>query len=379
MKVALVHDWLTGMRGGERCLEVFCELFPEADLYTLVHVPGSVSPIIERRRIVTSFVQRFPGAGRHYRYYLPLFPAAIERLDLSGYDLVLSSSHCVAKGARASRTAVHICYCFTPMRYVWDMYGEYFGRGAGLLARVVMPSVAAALRQWDRVSSRRVQHFAAISRHVAERIRRAYGRTAEVIYPPVDVQRFRLAEDGPDDFYLIVSALVPYKRVDLAIDAASRMGRRLLVVGAGPEEEKLRARAGRTVEFLGRRDDGEIAELYRRCRALLFPGLEDFGIVPLEAMASGRPVIAYAAGGALETVVPLGSKEPTGIFFHEQTVESLMGAIRRFEDAAHRFVPATLRAHAEQFDRPRFKAKMATYVETRVAARRPADDDSRVS
>jgi len=368
MRVALVHDWLTGMRGGERCLEVFCELFPDADLYTLVHVPGSVSPTIEKRRIVTSFVRYFPGAGRHYRYYLPLFPAAIGGFDLSGYDLVLSSSHCVAKGARVPRTAVHICYCFTPMRYVWDMYGEYFGRGAGLLARVVMPSVAAALRQWDRASSRRVHHFAAISRYVAERIRRAYGRTADVIYPPVDVQRFRLADNGAGDFYLIVSALVPYKRVDLAIEAANRLERRLLVVGTGPEEEKLRARAGRTVEFLGWRDDVETADLYCHCRALLFPGLEDFGIVPLEAMASGRPVIAYAAGGALETVVPLGGEEPsTGIFFREQTVESLSNAIRRFEDSAHRFVPAALRARAEHFDRPRFKAQMAKYLEARGA------------
>jgi glycosyltransferase involved in cell wall biosynthesis len=366
LRVALVHDWLTGMRGGERCLEVFCELYPQADLYTLLYVPGSVSPTIERRRIVTSFVQKLPGVARYYRHYLPLFPAAIERFDLRGYDLVLSSSHCVAKGVLAPG-GPHVCYCFTPMRYVWDMYGEYFGRSAGFLTRALMPPVAAALRRWDRRASRRVDHFVAISRLVADRIQRFYGRSAEVIYPPVDVQRFRLAEEEPEDFYLVVSALAPYKRVDLAVAAASRLGRRLVVVGSGPEEAKLRAQAGRTVEFLGWRDDDEVADLYRRSRALLFPGLEDFGIVPLEAMASGRPVIAFGAGGALETVVPLDGDEPaTGLFFPEQTVEALVQTIGRFEHEAHRFAPKSLRARAEQFDRPRFKERIAKYIENRL-------------
>src|SRR5262245_46445055 len=347
MRVALVQDWLTGMRGGERCLEVFCELYPQADLYTLLHVPGTVSPVIERRRIVTSFVQRLPYAARQYRSYLPLFPAAVERFDLRGYDLVLSSSHCVAKGVLAPG-GPHVCYCFTPMRYVWDMYGEYFGPGAGVLTRSLMPPIAAALRRWDRKSSRRVDHFVAISRFVADRIRRFYRRSAEVIYPPVDIQRFRLADEPAEDFYLVVSALAPYKRVDLAVAAATRLGQRLLVVGTGPEEAKLRALAGRTVEFLGWRSDDEVAELYRCCRALLFPGLEDFGIVPLEAMAAGRPVIAYAGGGALETVVPLEGEEPaTGLLFSEQTIEALVQAIRRFEREAHRFSSKSLRARAE--------------------------------
>jgi glycosyltransferase involved in cell wall biosynthesis len=367
MRVALVHDWLTGMRGGERCLEVFCELYPEADLYTLLHVPGTMSPIIERRRIVTSFVQKLPAAARCYRYYLPLFPAAIGRLDLRGYDLVLSSSHCVAKSVLAPG-GPHVCYCFTPMRYVWDMYDEYFGARAGLLTRALMPPVAAALRRWDRRTSRRVDHFVAISRFVADRIRRFYGRSADVIHPPVDVQRFRLAEEEPEDFYLVVSALTPYKRVDLAVDAANRTRRRLKVVGSGPEESRLQALAGPTVEFLGWRDDDEVAELYRRCRALLFPGLEDFGIVPLEAMAAGRPVIAFGAGGALETVVSLDGEEPaTGLFFQEQTVEVLVQAIGRFESAAHRFEPKACRARAERFDRPRFKERIASYIDDRLA------------
>jgi glycosyltransferase involved in cell wall biosynthesis len=371
MKVALVHDWLTGMRGGERCLEVFCELFPAADLFTLLHVPGSVSPTIERRRIVTSFVDRLPGAVSRYRSYLPLFPAAVSRFDLRGYDLILSSSHAVAKSVRVPPRALHVCYCFTPMRYVWDLYDEYFGPSAGVFTRVAMPPVAALLRRWDRRTAARVHYFVAISRFVADRIRRAYDRAADVIHPPVDVARFH-AEESPGDFYLVVSALTPYKRIDLAVMAARRLRRRLVVVGTGPEARRLQHLAGPDVEFLGWRDDAEVAGLYARCRALLFPTLEDFGITPLEAMASGRPVIAFGGGGALETVVaPGGADPPTGIFFERQTVEHLVDAMQDFERDPSRFEPKTLRRRAEAFDRPLFKDRIRAYLEGRLAQAHP--------
>jgi len=345
-KVALVHDWLTGMRGGERCLEVFCELFPYADLYTLLHVPGSVSPAIESRRIVTSFIQRLPQAERRYRHYLPLFPAAVRAFDLRGYDLVLSSSHAVAKGVRVPPGALHVCYCFTPMRYVWDLYDDYFGPRSGLATRLLMPPVAAWLRRWDRRTAAGVHQFVAIS-------------------------RFRV-DEAPGEFYLVVSALTPYKRVDLAVEACNRLGRRLVVVGTGPEDRRLRALAGPTVELLGWRDDAQTAELYARCRALLFPPLEDFGITPLEAMAAGRPVIALGEGGARETVVPPGEGEPpTGLFFARQTVEDLVDAIRRFEASAHQFEPKALRRRAEAFDRPLFRERVHTYLRARVEASTP--------
>jgi glycosyltransferase involved in cell wall biosynthesis len=370
MRVALVHDWLTGMRGGERCLEVFCELFPDADLYTLLHVPGSVSPPIERRRIVTSFIDGLPGAGSRYRSYLPLFPAAVRRFDLRGYDLVLSSSHAVAKGVRVPKGALHVCYCFTPMRYVWDLYGHYFGPRAGAFTRTVMPGLAAWLRRWDRRTAARVHHFVAISSFIADRIARAYGRVADVIHPPVDVTRFRV-EEGPADYYLVVSALTPYKRVDLAVEAATRLCRRLVVVGTGSEEQHLRAVAGPSVQFLGWQGDTAVADLLAGCRALLFPPLEDFGIAPLEAMASGRPVIAYGAGGALETVVPPGGADPpTGLFWAPQTAEALMAAIVRLEAGADDFDPKALRRHAEAFDRPRFRERIDRYLHGRLAEHR---------
>jgi glycosyltransferase involved in cell wall biosynthesis len=370
-RVALVHDWLTGMRGGERCLEVFCELFPSADLYTLLHAPGSVAPVIERRRIVTSFIQRLPRAERRYRHYLPLVPAAIRAFDLRGYDLVLSSSHAVAKSVRVPPGALHVCYCFTPMRYVWDLYDDYFGPRSGPATRLLMPAVAAWLRRWDRRTAAGVDQFVAISRFVADRIRRAYGRDADVIYPPVDVARFRL-DEAPGEFYLVVSALAPYKRVDLAVEACNRLGRRLVVVGTGPEDRRLRALAGPTVEFLGWRDDAQTAELYARARALLFPPLEDFGITPLEAMAAGRPVIAFGEGGARETVVPPGEGEPpTGLFFARQTADDLVDAIRRFEGSAQQFEPKALRRRAEAFDRPLFRERIHAYLRARVEAPTP--------
>jgi glycosyltransferase involved in cell wall biosynthesis len=352
------------MRGGERCLDVLCELFPDAPLYTLLHVPGSVSPVIENRRIVTSFVQRLPGATTRYRHYLPLFPLAIGRFDLSSYDLVVSMSHCVAKGARAAAGALHLCYCFSPMRYVWDLYDDYFGRG-GPAMRLAMPPVAAALRRWDRRTAG-VSHFVAISKHIADRIRRVYDRPSDLMYPPVDVQRYEIV-DGPDDYYLVVAALVPYKRVDLAVAAATRLARRLVVVGIGPEEARLRALAGPTVSFLGWRSDAEVAGLYARCRALLFPAVEDFGIAPLEAAAAGRPTIALAAGGALDTMVGLGASDasPTAVFFPEQSVDSLERAILTFESAVEQFDPKALRARAEAFDRPLFKQRLADYIRHR--------------
>jgi glycosyltransferase involved in cell wall biosynthesis len=355
------------MRGGERCLEVFCELFPEAPLFTLLHVPGTVTPVIERRRIVTSFIQSLPSARTAYRRYLPLFPAAVRGLDVRGYDLVVSLSHCVAKSVRVAAGALHLSYCFTPMRYVWDLYDDYFGARAGPLTRALMPPVAAALRRFDRRTDG-VDHFVAISGHIADRIRRVYGRGADVIHPPVSTERFAVAE-GAGEFYLIVSALAPYKRVDLAVAAASRLQRRLLVVGSGPEERRLRARAGPTVEFLGWRSDSEVAALFTRCRAVLFPAVEDYGIVPLEAAAAGRPTIALGRGGALETMIGLDDpvQPPTAVFFGEQTVDAVVAAMRTFEATESRFDPIALRARAEMFDRARFKERVSEYVAARWA------------
>ena len=363
-RVVLVHDWLTGMRGGEKVLEVLCALFPEAPLFTLLHVPGSVSSLIEQRPIHTSLVQKMPLAARRYRHYLPLFPRAMEAMKLPPCDLVLSTSHCVAKAAAPPGRALHVSYVHTPMRYIWDMYPEYFGPGRGGAARYVMPLLRRRLQRWDVATCSRVDHFVANSRHVARRIRRNYGRVAQVIPPPVDTGRFAPSAQV-EDYYLVVSALVPYKRVDLAVEACTRAGKRLLVVGKGPEEARLKALAGPTVKFFGWASDEHLAEIYARAKAFLFPGEEDFGITPLESMAAGRPVIAYARGGALETVVGPGDpagRAPTGLFFARQQVEDLQAAMTELEIRLPQFDPQALAEHAAGFDTAQFARRMAAHL-----------------
>ena len=370
MKVALVHDWLTGMRGGEKCLEVFCELYPFADLYTLLHVRGTVSQVIEQRRIFTSFLQKIPGIRRNYRNYLPLFPMAIEQFDLRGYDLVLSSSHCVAKGVKRQNVPLHICYCYSPMRYIWDMYSSYFGKERrNFPARMAISIVRNYLRKWDVRTSARVDRFVAISHNVATRIQRHYGRGADVIHPPVDADFFTPDTRVRRKYYLIVSALVPYKRLDLAIEAFNTLGYPLKIVGAGPEEKRLKKLANANIELLGWKSNDELLDLYRGSRALVFPGEEDFGIVPLEAMACGRPVIAFGKGGALETVLPFRKQRSgeqdgilTGIFFYDQSVEALRKAVLDFEENTHCFHEEGIRRHAQRFHRSLFKKKISNCI-----------------
>lgn len=344
LRIALAHDWLTGMRGGERVLELLCELFPGAPIFTLIYAPKAITEVIRRHPVTESWLSRLPGARKNHRYYLPLFPSAIESFRLPSADLTISLSHCVAKGIKPAPGSRHLCYCFTPMRYAWVFEKEYFG--GNQLKRAILAPMLKRLRDWDRKSAERVTSFVAISKHVARRIRDFYGRESDVVYPPVHTDFWTPGENKnrtQGTYDLIVSALVPYKRVDLAIRACTRLGRPLKIVGTGPEMAGLRKLAGPSVEFFGWQSDEAILELYRNCRALLFPGEEDFGIVPLEAQACGRPVIAYGRGGALETVV----SGRTGVFFQEQTEESLLAAMETL--AAQKWDPSLARAQAEQF------------------------------
>jgi glycosyltransferase involved in cell wall biosynthesis len=366
-RVALVHDWLTGMRGGEKVLERLCGLFPGAPIHTLVWNRGSVSGAIESHPIRTSFLQGMPNAAQAYRWYLPLFPSAIEGFDLGEFDVVVSSSHAVAKGVRPREGAFHLSYVHTPMRYVWDLETQYFPPGRfPWPASAYVRATCARLRRWDRATNDRVHAILCNSAHVAERIRRHWGREARVVHPPADVARFRLPDaPGERDYYLLAGALAPYKRGDLAIEACRTLGRRLVVVGSGPMAATLRRGAGPGIEFRGWASDDELARLLHGARALLFPGEEDFGIVPVEAMASGCPVIAFGRGGALETVGRGAEPEalarvgrggvavvPGGVLFGEPNAPCLIAAIGQLE--ATRFEPAGLRARAGGFAPERF-------------------------
>jgi glycosyltransferase involved in cell wall biosynthesis len=358
-RVVLVHDWLTGMRGGEKCLEPLCRRWPDARLFTLLHARGQVVPAIERLRPRTSFLQRLPGVERYYRYLLPLMPLAAGSWRLPPCDLVVSLSHCVAKAARPPRGVPHVCYCFTPMRYAWHLREAYFGGRLGRLGSAAVGRLLAHLRDWDRRTSDRVTHFVAISRTVQARIAECYGRPSSVVYPPVDTDFYRPAPVPREDYYLAVSAFAPYKRLDLAIAACNRLGRKLTIVGSGQDTARLQTLAGPTVRLLGWQPDAVIREHFRRCRALLFPGEEDFGIVPVEAMACGAPVIAYGRGGVTETVLPLGGPAaPTGVWFDDQTEDGVIAAIERFEANESAFAPAALRRQALRFNAGRFEDEL---------------------
>jgi glycosyltransferase involved in cell wall biosynthesis len=362
-RVALFHDWLTGMRGGEKCLEALCRRWPQARLHTLIHAAGRVSPSIERLTIRTSFLQRFPGVSNYYRYLLPLMPFAAN-WRTPACDLVVSMSHCVAKAAKAPAGVPHVCYCFTPMRYAWHLREAYLGGRFGRLKSAVVDRLLASIREWDRLTANRVTHFIAISRTVQGRIEDCYDRHSVVIYPPVDTDFYTPSDSEREDYYLVVSAMAPYKRIDLAIDACRRLGRKLVVIGAGQDSARLRALAGPDVDFLGWQSNETIRTHLRRCRALLFPGEEDFGIVPVEAQACGAPVIALGVGGATETVLPLGrSPTPTGVFFPDQSVEALIESIERFERHNDSFQPGAMRRQALRFNQTRYERELFGYLD----------------
>ena len=369
MRVAIIHYWLVGMRGGERVLEQLCLMFPQADIYTHAVIPDNISPLLNRHRIEETFIARLPGGRKHYQKFLPLMPRALEELDLSGYDLVISSESGPAKGVIAPPDAVHLCYCHSPMRYIWDQYHQYKD-GLSWPARKVFEAVAPSLRIWDAVSAGRVDRVVANSNFVARRVKRVWGRDASVVHPPVDLAAYQPAAGGHDGHYLFLSELVPYKRPDLAIEAVRGTDRRLKIVGSGPEKARLEASAPENVEFLGRVPDGAMADLYASSRALLFPGVEDFGIVPLESMATGRPVIALGKGGALDTV----KHGETGVLFDDQSAEGLRAALDLFEgEVEAQLAPAAIAAHAASFGAEHFRAGMAR--ELRAAAPHlPLDD-----
>ena len=381
IKTAIVHEWLINYAGSERVLEQIIRLYPDADLFSVCDfLPSGERDFILNKPVKTTFIQGLPLAKTKYRSYLPLMPIAMKQLDLSGYELIITNSHSVAKGIRKDFGQLHICYCHTPMRYAWDLRDQYL-KEAGLdkgIKGVFVRGVLNRIRRWDVSTSRNVDHFICNSRYIRERIGRAYGRDAAVIYPPVDIGKFQLNEKK-EDFFLTVSRMVPYKKIDLIVEAFSETGLPLKVIGDGPELKKIKEMAGRSVEFLGFRNDDVMKRYMQRARAFIFAAEEDFGIVPVEAQACGTPVIAFGKGGVTETVIPAPSSEgggpgvqgggvtlPTGIFFHEQTVSALVHALKQFETIEDKFDSSEIRKNAVRFGTERFRREFRAFINEKV-------------
>ncbi len=381
IKTAIVHEWLVNYAGSERVLEQIIRLYPDADIFSVCDfLPPDKRDFILNKKVKTTFIQGLPSAKTKYRSYLPLMPIAMRQLDLSGYDLIITNSHSVAKGIRKYPGQLHICYCHTPMRYAWDLRDQYL-KDAGLdngIKGFFVRGVLNRIRRWDVSTSRNIDHFICNSNYIRERIKRAYGRDAALIYPPVDIGKFQLNEKR-EGFFLTVSRMVPYKKLDLIVDAFSETGLPLKVIGDGPDLEKIKERAGRSVEFLGFRDDNVLKRYMQRARAFIFAAEEDFGIVPVEAQACGTPVIAFGKGGVTETVIPAPCSEggepgvqwgclpaPTGIFFHEQTVSALVQALKEFETIEDKFDPSEIRGNAMRFGIERFRREFSAFVDEKV-------------
>jgi glycosyltransferase involved in cell wall biosynthesis len=357
MKIAIVHDFLNQRGGAERVVAVLHEMFPEAPIFTSIVNREALWPELASAEIRPSWMQNLPALKKHFKKYLPFYPKAIESFDLGPYDLVISSSSAFAKGAIKGQNALHICYCYTPMRFVWDYQNYVEKEEINIILRGILPLFLGGLKKWDLKTSGRPDHYIAISSTVKFRIKKIYGMDAEVIFPPVDVQRYNVGTKT-GDFYLVVSRLNPYKRIELAVEAFNRMGLPLKIIGSGPFLGALKNLARPNISFLGRLEDREVADCYASCKALIFPGIEDFGIVPLEANAAGRPVIAFKGGGALDTIV----EGVNGLFFQQGTAESLVEAVKSFENGKYNFQPLEIRAHALGFDKEIFKTKIEKYI-----------------
>ncbi len=361
MKVAIVHYWLVTMRGGEKVLEELCKLFPQADIYTNVYVPEKISDVIKAHKVYTTKINSWPLAKKMYQKYMPFMPKALMELDLTGYDLIISSESGPAKGVCPAPQAFHVCYCHTPMRYLWDMYHEYF-RKSNPLVKFFMKKMIPGLRQWDVMSSNLVDHFIANSSFVAARIQRYYNRKADVIFPPCDINRYLNNPRSPEDFYLFFGQLVGYKRADLAIEACIQSGRKIVVIGEGKSKEAKKYAKTGLVTFTGRVSDQQVADYLARAKALLFPGIEDFGIIPVEANSAGCPVLAYRKGGACDSIL----ENKTGLFFNEQTPQAIISCMEEFEMHQADFNDRDVYSeHVQKFSKEEFVRKVQKVIEDR--------------